>query len=451
MIPAQLRFIPFGLGTRLAALVLLGAIWLCGLSGDALAEDAEDAAESVNIRHVSSEVCANCHQDIYRQWKGSMHANSTALSDPIHAVFYRQEVGDPTEEGAVHKQSGTFPICLQCHAPNAAIDKTTKLDAKPAYAEGVNCIACHTLASYKGIEGADGKLRLGMLSYELSDQLQGPLGMNNRLAELTAESDDLFGGAGVGAALSQRPNPHLGTAVEFYGQTIPSLPMEGNPRLIKSSDACMGCHDQRNNPHGVPLCQTGNEYRTGGSEVNCIACHMPIVAGLAHHGMGGGHDPAMVRRALIFDIATETNGETLKTTVYLLNQLPHSMPTGAPFRNVYFKLAAYDSSGTLVWENAPGHPKQDDPQAYLSYAMADAEGNPAMPPVATQAGEDTRLGPHEQRTMIYEIPAADVALVRGELYYNLLWPALVERFTDLPKELTAPVLIGVAENPIDAR
>ncbi len=432
---------------RTRATVFAAALGLLASLGTAaLAED--EAEEGFNLRHVSSEVCANCHQDIYRQWKGSMHANSTALSDPIHGTFYRQEAGDPTEEGVIHKQSGTFPVCLQCHAPNAAIDKTTKLDAKPAYTEGVNCVACHTLASYKGIEGPDGKLRLGMLSYEIADVLQGPSGMNNRLAELASSGDDLFGGAGVGGVSSQKPNPHFGEPVEFEGKQIPALPMEGNPRLVKSSDACMGCHDQRNNPHGVPLCQTGNEYRDSGSEVNCISCHMPIADGLANHAMGGGHDPVMVSRAVIFDIDTVTDGDTLKTTVYLKNQLPHSMPTGAPFRNVYLKLTAYDENGAVVWESAEGHPAQDDPQAYFSYSMQDDEGKPAMPPAATQPGKDTRLAPHEERTLVYEIPAATVALVRGELYYNLLWPVLVERFSHLPKDLTDPVLIAVAENPI---
>lgn len=441
MIPDRLhRF-----GARAAPLAIALGL-LAGLTEPALAAD--PGAEDVNIHHVSAEVCANCHQEIFKQWQGSMHANSNALKDPIHGTFYRKVAGEPTEEGVVHKASGKFPICLQCHAPNAAIDKTTKLDAKPAYQEGVNCVACHTLANFNGVEGPDGKLMLGLKSYEVSDTLQGPRGMNNALSELASAGDDLFGGAGVGGADSQKPNPHLGKPVEYEGEQIPALPMAGNPKLIKSSDACMGCHDQRNNPHGVPLCQTGNEYAQSDSQVNCISCHMPIAEGLADHSMGGGHSLAMLERALIFDIDTEADGDNLKTTVYLKNQLPHSMPTGAPFRNVYLKLTAYDENGAVVWENAEGHPGKDDPQAYFSYSMTDDEGVPAMPPTATKPGEDTRLAPHEERTLVYEIPATTVALVRGELYYNLLWPKLVEKFTHLPKDLTDPVLIAVAENPI---
>ncbi|MFE8032281.1 cytochrome c family protein [Thiohalocapsa marina] len=430
------------IGLKALSTAALGLAALVSLSPVAQAD-----ASAASIHHVSSEVCANCHQEIFKQWKQSMHAQSTALTDPIHGTFYRQVAGDPTQEGVLHKASGKFPICLQCHAPNAAKDQTTKLDAMAAYSEGVNCIACHTLKHYKGIRTEDGKFRLGMKAYEISDHVQGPSGINNGLAALAAAGDDLFGGAGVGD-ISSKPNPHLGQPVELDGQQIPALPMQGNPRLMKTSDACMGCHDQRNNPHGVPLCQTGNEYVASGSDVNCLSCHMPVTDGVADHTMGGGHNPAVLRRAVVFDIDSVRDGDILKTTVYLKNQQPHALPTGAPFRNIYVKLTAYDSSGNPVWQNAEGHPAKEDPQAYMAYALSDDQGMPAPPPMATRPGDDTRLKPHEERTLTYEIPAADVALVRGELYYNLLWPGLVKKFSHLPDAVKQPVLMAEAEEAI---
>ncbi|MBK1716925.1 cytochrome c family protein [Thiocystis violacea] len=405
------------------------------------------AEESEPIHRTSSEVCETCHQDIYRQWKGSMHAQSTALSDPIHGLFYQQEVGDPTAEGMLHKKSGAFPMCLQCHAPNAARDQTTKLDALPAYAEGVNCVACHTLKSYKGIQDEKGKIRYGMKAYEVADTLQGPMGFPRGLQGLTA-TDDPFGGAVDETSADQKPNPHLGESVELDGKTIPALTMEPNPRQLRTSDACMGCHDQRDNPQGVPLCQTGNEFVKGGSQVACQTCHMPVAGGFADHGMGGGHHEGMLKRSVIFDMTTKASGKTIDTLVWIRNLQPHAMPTGAPFRNLYLKLTAYDSNGGVVWENAEGHPSKADPQAYFAYGLADDAGKPAPPPTATKAGKDTRLQPHETRELSYAIPAEGVVLVRGELYYNLLWPSLVEKFTELPKDLTGPVLISVAERTI---
>lgn len=419
-------------------IALSATLFVLGSSGVAAAE---------KLHQVSSEVCKTCHEDIYRQWSKSMHAKSTALGDPIHGAFYQTEVGDPTQEGQIHKKSGKYPVCLQCHAPNAARDKTTKLDAKPAYSEGVNCVACHTLTNYKGIRGEDGKLRLGLQAYELSDKIQAPRGINRGLQKLSA-SGDLFGGAVATSGDSKKPNPHLGEPVEFEGKQIPALPMESNPTQMKTNNACMGCHDQRDNPHGVPLCLTGSEYSMSKSDVNCLACHMPIAEGTVDHSMGGGHDKAMLKRSVVFDVITTQEGDKIKAQVLLKNQQPHSLPTGAPFRNIYVKLTAYNNKGEVVWENAAGHPGESDPQAYLVYVMADDAGKPAPPPEATKLGKDTRLKPHEERTLSYEIPAKGVALVRGELYYNLMWPQLAKRFEQLPAELRAPILIAEAERTL---
>jgi len=108
-------------------------------------------------------------------------------------------------------------------------------------------------------------------------------------------------------------------------------------------------------------------------------------------------------------------------------------------------LMAYDANGELIWQNTEGHPSEDDPQAYFAYGLANDMGHPAPPPTATKPGEDTRLQPHETRELTYEIPAEGTALVRAELYYNLLWPSLVKKFSHLPEELTDPVMIAVSE------
>jgi hypothetical protein len=418
-----------------------------GVSGlvTAAAATAEDAG---NIHHVSAEVCNTCHQEIYKQWKDSMHANSTALTDPLHGAFYQQEAGSPKEEGVLHKKSGKYPVCLSCHAPNAAIDKTTKLDAKPAYSEGVNCVACHTLKTYKGVKDAEGKQQLGLKAYEVAATLQGPVGFPQGLSKLTSGSDP-FGGAGAaGAGDSKKPNPHLGEAVEFEGKQIQAMPMEANPSLMKSSDACMGCHDQRDNPHGVPLCQTGNEYMDSGSNVNCLSCHMPMSGGLVDHSMGGGHNKAVLSRAALFDVKAEKADGQVLASVGIKNQQHQSLHTGTPLRNTFVKLTAYNDKGEAVWESAKGHPAESDPQAYFSYSMVDDAGKPAPPPMATKPGPDSRLKPHEDRTLSYEIPAKGVVLVRGELYYGLLWPGLAKQFSQLPEDVRTPVMVAVIEREI---
>ncbi|MCU0767147.1 MAG: cytochrome c family protein [Gammaproteobacteria bacterium] len=405
-------------------------------------------AQQAPLGEISAEVCKGCHNDVYKQWKKSMHAQSTALADPLHGAFYQQEVGDPRAEGQLHQKTQTFPVCLACHAPNAALAKSTKLDAKPAFSEGVNCVSCHTLKNYKGIRKPDGKFQLGIAAYEVSpNELQGPQGVGRHLAALKA-GGDLFGGGGDD---KQKPNPHLGKPVTFEGKEIPALPMEGNPKLMKSMDACMGCHDQRNNAQGAPLCQTGSEYDFSQSKVSCLSCHMPINNGVADHTMGGGHDKGMLQRGPMMEIAVDKQGDKLQAKAVLKNLLPHSLPTGAPFRNMFLKLTAYNDKGEVVWQSAKEHPAKDDPQAYFQYQMVDDEGKPAMPPVATKIGLDSRLKAHEERVLSYDIPAKGVVLVRGELYYQLVWQVLADKFkAALPENVRAPVLIAEFERKVGA-
>ncbi|HID81410.1 MAG TPA: cytochrome c family protein [Chromatiales bacterium] len=378
------------------------------LSSQANPDPGKTSIKAGAPHEVSAEVCGSCHKEIYAEWKGSMHAQSSALVDPIHGAFYRKVVGDPKQEGVTKK--GKFPVCLRCHAPNAAIRKKTKLDSKIAFNEGVNCVFCHTLTKFKGTTKPNGKLRLGQAAYENSTTaLQAPSGKNYSTAE--------------------KPEGASVTTPGFH-----PFPMEGgNSALLKSNDVCMGCHDRRNNFHGVPLCATGTEIADSKVFTSCQSCHMATVNGHADHSMAGGHTEDMVRRAVIMDLNVSKKDGQYQATVKILNKLPHKFPTGAPFRNVYLKLTAYDDGGNVVWQNYKTHPMKEDPKAMFVYTLGDDEGKPAMPPKAKKVLSDTRLEPNTEKSLSYQIPASGIKVVRAELLYNLLLPKLV---TQLDKVLT---------------
>ncbi|RLA19625.1 MAG: cytochrome c family protein [Gammaproteobacteria bacterium] len=422
---------------------LLGSLFIIN-SASANAKAAGSSADE-SIHHISATVCKTCHKETYKQWKGSMHANSTALKDPIHGAFYRKVAGAPDKEGV--KYAKDYPVCLQCHAPNAAKDKTTKLDAKPAYSEGVNCIACHTLKKFNGIQGKDGKLNLGLQAYDYTDKIQGTGRNSNHLLTALKAGGDEFGF--TDGDDDKKPNPHLGKPVTVDGKDIPALPMESNPTQLRTSDACMGCHDKRSNAHGVPLCATGDEYIASNAKADCLSCHMPTSGGKSDHTMGGGHSLAMLQRSVVFSMESKKEGATIKSVITMQNKQPHTMPTGAPFRNLHLKVTAYDKSGNVVWENAKGHPGKTDKQAYLRLVLVDDKGKPTAPPTAKAQGADNRLKAFEKRELSYDIPAKDVVLVRSELYYNLLWPGLVKKFgKKIPADVTAPKLIAASENAL---
>jgi hypothetical protein len=397
-----------------------------------------------SIHHVRPEACKKCHEEVYLQWSESMHADSSALKDPIHGAFYRNVMGDPTEEGVrgpqIPVKKDKYPVCLKCHAPVAAIDGKTKLDAKKAYANGVSCVTCHSFSAFKGVDGPDGKPRYGVGAYETDD-------------------GHVYGPSGITYTTKRTPDDAKWPTPVHHPQ-----PMVGNQAaLYKSNDICMGCHDKRKNFHGTPLCLTGAEYGESKTFVNCQACHMPIVTvpkrdkgkiiegefvTIADHTMGGGHDAKMVGRGLAMTMELTPSGDTLAATVTLRNRLPHSYPTGAPFRNMYVKVAAYDAEGNEVWKNYETHPIVDDPKSMFMFTIGDVDkGQPTSPPYATGVLNDSRLQPNETRVLEYAIPADErIAIVRAEALYNLLLPNLVKDLGDkLTEDLRAPKVAASVE------
>lgn len=400
--------------------------------------DANVVAEvSSALMHVNPEQCKQCHEEIYQQWHGSIHAQSSALKDPIHGAFYRMTVGDPTKEGV--ELNGKPPVCLKCHAPIAALDKTTKLDGAEAYGNGVGCVSCHTLTHFKGSTAADGKPLYGVDAYVIDQKsLHGPTGA-------TYTTDRVADGA-----TWPTPIPH-------------TVPLQGNAAaMFHSNDACMGCHERRDNFNKTPLCVTGDEYRSSHSNVNCQSCHMGIVSvpklkdgqvvpgefvSVADHSMGGGHDPRMVERGLEMDMQTNIAALTINATITLRNRLPHSFPTGAPFRNLFLKVATYDAQGKELWKNYQVHPIRDDPQAAFWYTLGDEAGKPTSPHLATQLLSDTRMKPNEVRVLTYAIPRTEgTAIVRAEVFYDLLLPPIkAEVKGKIPDALLRSHLVAAAE------
>ena len=396
------------------------------------------AEESKSLHDVAPEACKQCHEEIYQQWKGSMHANSSALKDPIHGAFYNLVAGDPTQEG-VKTKKGKYPVCLKCHAPVAAMEKKTKLDAKPAYANGISCVTCHSFTSFKGNETKEGKPLYGIDAYNIdTTSLHGPSG-NTYTTERVPEG-------------SKWPTPINHT-----------VPLQGNSAaLFKSNDACMGCHEKRSNAKGTPLCRTGQEYRDTKNFIACQSCHMSIVTvpklkdgkavdgqtvSIADHSMAGGHDGKMITRGIAMTMDTKSSGDTIKVKLTVRNRLPHAYPTGAPFRNFFIKVAAYDKDGKELWKNFKVHPIKDDPKAAFWYTLGDEAGKPTSPPKATQILSDSRLQPNETRTLEYDIPnQAGTAIIRAEALYDLLLPPLKGKFKGkIPAELMKPKLAASAE------
>lgn len=329
---------------RLHALVI---VWLAG--GAALLADAPDdlVADALN----RSEVCGECHQEIYQMWRRSMH--SAAVTDPIFQTSYLrayQETGG---------QAG--PICLRCHAP-AAVMNDDLLMREPLSREGITCDYCHSIVS------VDLARRDQPFTVETDGVKRGPL----------ADADS------------------------------PVHKVAASP-LHESSEFCAGCHEYTNE-RGIPILSTYSEWKSSpqaAQGVTCQKCHMPMEPGnvvrpgfgsdrkmINLHNISGGHSRDQVRKAStvkILSVRRELRNSVLVEVEVSNSGSGHSIPTGMPTRRLTLDVVLY--AGDRVVRRF---------QRHYQKSLVDASGELLKDDHrvildAESILEDTRLRPGERR------------------------------------------------------
>ena len=263
----------------------------------------------VGIESLKAEECGRCHQEIYEEWKTSIHAH--AYTDPFFQAYW--------------KKDDNIWICLNCHTPlenqqptliqsipNDRVEKAVQIQ-NPMYdhayqQEGVTCAACH--------------VRDGVI--------WGPF-------------DD-----------SAAPHP-----TKF------------DP-AFRTKDMCYRCHNVVSGPfqfYNVGPCGTYAEYEgeyfMKEKGYVCQTCHMPEVSRPVakggpirqgrRHLWRGGHDPEMVKRAVAIQVqANPPNpkpGETVNMILTLINAgAGHKIPTGDPDRHFTVEFYVKDKKGEVLEE-----------------------------------------------------------------------------------------------------
>ncbi|MEJ2055999.1 MAG: multiheme c-type cytochrome, partial [Calditrichaceae bacterium] len=84
----------------------------------------------------SADDCAACHQDIFKQWQGSMHAKSTLDSDPLYRAMF---------EWASEDTKGKITLkCKNCHMPYYNLNDSL-IDNNVIRERPVDCLYCHSV------------------------------------------------------------------------------------------------------------------------------------------------------------------------------------------------------------------------------------------------------------------------------------------------------------------
>jgi hypothetical protein len=275
-----------------AAIIMAGFLCVTGLAETGT--PARGSPPKLNAKgYTSSEVCAECHEDIHRTWKNSLHALS--LSDPVFDVAYWEAI--KLSKGAAK------PLCLRCHAPTTRITKD--YDQRSSVTEeGVTCDFCHTIRSANPLtSGEPFTMRPGLVKW-------GPL----RDAESPVHKTE-------------------------YSVTH------------TMSQLCGGCHEYRARS-GAILMGTYSEWLAGPypqQGTHCQTCHMPVGKGqvvrpevkadarpINLHNIQGGHSADQIQKAARVEVREiQRSGAGYNVVVAVENVgSGHMIPTGIPTRQL---------------------------------------------------------------------------------------------------------------------
>ncbi|MGD9851273.1 MAG: hypothetical protein AB7T38_08395 [Nitrospirales bacterium] len=261
----------------------------------------------VGLKSLKAEECGSCHQEIYEEWKTSIHAH--AYTDPFFQAYW--------------KKDGNVWVCLNCHTPlenqqptliqdlpRGRVEKAFEI---PNYRydseyqrEGVTCAACHVrdgviLGPYDDSAAPhptryDPSFRTTQVCYRCHNVVSGPMQFYN-----------------VGPC---------GTYAESEGEFF----------IKERGFTCQTCH--------MPEVQRP------------VAKNSPIRYG-RRHLWRGGHDPDMIKKAVAVQVQvdppTPHPGDDVTLTLTLINAgAGHKIPTGDPDRFFSVDFLVKDPNGQVV-------------------------------------------------------------------------------------------------------
>jgi len=218
-----------------------GALWkskLFGAFGLATSLALNAAEHHIGLSDFSPAAsCADCHFEIYQQWRGSAHAQ--AATDPIFQKLLPQAARDLGELGV--------GFCLKCHTPVATVAKEIlvhspvllPLKLSPIAMEGVTCDFCHT---FSGKENFGKDISPGIYLYPRKGETAVKYGVHadaNPTNHLTKVSRFLQGSEYCGIC-HKFSHPFSGTKLQDTYEEWKSGPYAKSPE--KGGKRCQDCH-----------------------------------------------------------------------------------------------------------------------------------------------------------------------------------------------------------------
>lgn len=325
-----------------------------------------------------SKDCQTCHTQIYDEYYGSMHANSTPDKDALHKVIWDKHP---------HNTKLEQYSCGKCHSPAADnLDKmlTKGEKAMPdvnnkTHQEAISCAYCHRIQDIEKHKQSNTNI--------MSKTMKSYFSSKERAKDAPKESSY--------HKIITTENDHF-----------------------KNGNVCIGCHSHNVNQFELNTCSTNeNEVM---NYANCVSCHMPKVKGSAStvndtkthsfHGFAGAHfNHEMLEKHI--EISIQKNSDDF--AIFVDNQTSHALLMH-PLRLAILKISVARANKIIELEKE------------VFVRVIGRDGKPAMPWVANEVIKDTMLKANEKRTINrnFKIESGDrVDVVLG---YFLVNPAALE-------------------------
>ncbi len=278
--------------------------------------------------------CANCHQEIHRQWQNGGHSRAATNRRTMNLFEGTDWQGRPGHGwNLVDEHPHGAGVCTACHAPSVSFADEAFDDlrlVRGVARHGVHCDYCHKIhqAPTDGVGLAHGVLGVRLLRPRHDQLFFGPLDDDDR------------------------------------GRSVYSP-------LQKESRICAACHE--GTLFGVRVYTTYSEWLAGPDRRDnhtCQSCHMAPTGQLtniapeddgvkrdprtlASHGMAAGSRKSRLGECLDVSVDLRPSEDTLQVDVQLMaRRAGHRLPTGYIDRQLILLVEGYDRSGARVASTA---------------------------------------------------------------------------------------------------
>lgn len=223
-------------------------------------EDEKDIFEYIKLKTekiIKTDICGECHSEIFKQWKGSTH--SKAFIDPIWRAATKLFYSESKTMGQVLEMK----LCVKCHMPLSSTSNIAKLPfdnynrLMELPEQGTFCNWCHDIneAVHIGAEGYS----------------------------VDSDTAEIYGSTILGPRNDSRwENPPEGT-IYFHNSEY--------SEFYTKSDFCGLCHNMFQMENKLSIVQTFDEWKKSPYNTNdpkttmtCQDCHMRQKPGIPATG-----------------------------------------------------------------------------------------------------------------------------------------------------------------------